>query len=135
MSFLHSLSEMIQRPKVCGSRWQRPPACRYWSSRLRLEVLEARNLLSAFAANRVSGGAFAEFMYWADLGSHDIRRANLDGSAQQTLLSGLGTPPTGIALDVTGGHMYWAGGTYPDSGDIRRAFRRETISVDVECGC
>jgi hypothetical protein len=134
-------------------------------------------LLSAFAANRVSGGAFAEFMYWADLGSHDIRRANLDGSAQrtlvtglngperialdlpvgqmywtdylggaiwranldgsgqQTLLSGLGTPPTGIALDVTGGHMYWAGGTYPDSGDIRRAFRRETISVDVECGC
>ncbi len=39
-------------------------------------------------------------MYWSDFGSGDIRRANLDGTGQQTLLTGL-PGPTAISLDLT----------------------------------
>jgi hypothetical protein len=55
----------------------------------------------------VAGGK----MYWIDAGlapgAGVIRRANLDGTGQQTLLSGQPFP-VGIALDVAGGMMYWA---------------------------
>jgi sugar lactone lactonase YvrE len=161
MSFLHSSSDTFRTLKAWGSRTEPGARRRDAYSRLRLELLEARNLLSVYAANRLTDSPSADFIYWTDVddlrranldGSgqqtvvtglngpdrialdpgvgqmywtdylgRDIRRANLDGSGQQTLLSGLGVPPTGIALDVTGGHMYWAGGTSPNSGDIRRA--------------
>jgi DNA-binding beta-propeller fold protein YncE len=66
----------------------------------------------------VAGQARSQFIYWSDaLNPGHIWRANLDGSGQQTLLSGLPLPG-GIALDVAGGQMYWAD---TDSGDIRRA--------------
>jgi len=54
-------------------------------------------------------------MYWAENVLGQIRRANLDGSGLQTLLSGL-PGPLGIDLDVTGGKMYWA-----DGSGVRRA--------------
>ena len=38
---------------------------------------------------------------------HAISRANLDGSEVDTLVTGIGSRPEGIALDVTGGKMYW----------------------------
>lgn len=50
-------------------------------------------------------------MYWADLGGPnpgelgDIRRASLNGTGQETLVSGI--RPVGIALDIAGGKMYW----------------------------
>jgi hypothetical protein len=56
-------------------------------------------------------------MYWADRGTGDIRRANLDGSGQTIVLSGL-SGPVGIALDLPGGKIYWSD---RDGGDIRRA--------------
>ena len=47
-------------------------------------------------------------MYWTDIGSSKIQRANLDGSNVEDLLT---TPmvfaPVGLALDVAGGKMYW----------------------------
>src|SRR5262249_29167099 len=49
--------------------------------------------------------------------SGDIRRANLDGSGQETLVIGL-AGPRGIALDLPGGKMYWA---ERFGGDIGRA--------------
>jgi hypothetical protein len=48
-------------------------------------------------------------IYWTD-GEHRegrIRRANLDGSNVETLLSRL-TNPRGLAIDVKGGKMYWS---------------------------
>ncbi len=59
----------------------------------------------------------ADQIYWTDIAGGDIRRANLDGSGSQTLVSGL-NQPAGIALDLAGGKMYWSdyGG-----GDIREA--------------
>jgi len=38
-------------------------------------------------------------------GSGDIRRANLDGLNQENLIRNLNFP-TGIALDVSNGHLY-----------------------------
>jgi len=56
-------------------------------------------------------------VYWTDYGTGTIRRANLDGSAVEGLIS-TAALPSGIALDVPAGKMYWA-----DVGlhEIRRA--------------
>jgi hypothetical protein len=48
----------------------------------------------------------ADFIYWADENTDDIRRANLDGTGQQVLVTGQNRP-TGLALDTTNGKMYW----------------------------
>ena len=45
-------------------------------------------------------------IYWTDVGTGKIQRANLDGSNVQDLVTGLAFPD-GIALDVAGGKMYW----------------------------
>jgi hypothetical protein len=84
---------------------------------LTLEALEARNLLSTSSAHPITNGASGDFIYWIDFSSGDIRRANLDGSGQQTLVTGL-FEPIGIALDLGAGKMYW---TDYGTNDIRRA--------------
>ena len=61
-------------------------------------------------------------MYWMDYSSVDyssstIRRANLDGSNIEDLVTGLGSPHEDLALDVAGGKIYW---TDYSSGTIRR---------------
>ncbi len=48
-----------------------------------------------------------EKMYWSDRGSNTIRRANLDGSDVQTLVSGL-SEIRGMALDLQHHMLYWA---------------------------
>src|SRR5215470_10188253 len=53
------------------------------------------------------GQARSDFMYWGDTVIGDIRRANLDGTEQTILISGL--PGPGMpALDLAGGWMYWS---------------------------
>ena len=62
-------------------------------------------------------------MYWTDWGTETIRRANLDGSQVEDLVStglyfsGLARPHS-LALDVDGGKMYWADG---NAAKIQRA--------------
>ena len=62
-------------------------------------------------------------MYWTDWGTQTIRRANLDGSQVEDLVStglyfsGLARPHS-LALDVDGGKMYWADG---NAAKIQRA--------------
>ncbi len=47
-------------------------------------------------------------MYWADRARNVIRRANLDGSAKETIVSLSGiTNPQGVQLDLANGHLYW----------------------------
>src|SRR5262245_44735087 len=68
----------------------------------------------------------AGVIYWPEKGrdgTGGIARANADGTGHQTLVTGL-NQPAGIALDVTGGRMYWADfgpGDPGQVGDIRRA--------------
>ncbi|NIW77560.1 MAG: hypothetical protein GWN08_20320, partial [Gemmatimonadetes bacterium] len=51
----------------------------------------------------VAGGK----MYWVDLGSGKIQRANLDGSNVEDLVTGL-PGPLSMALDLSAGKIYWA---------------------------
>ena len=46
-------------------------------------------------------------IYYGNFGTGQILRANLDGSSPEVVLGGLFTP-VAIALDLTGGKMYWA---------------------------
>ena len=49
-------------------------------------------------------------MYWTDVGTHKIQRANLDGSNIEDLITTGLIYPQGIALDLTGKKMYWTDG-------------------------
>ncbi len=53
------------------------------------------------------GAVGAAKMYWSDRGSNTIRRANLDGSFVETLVSGLGEA-RGMAVDWEHHWIYWA---------------------------
>ena len=47
-------------------------------------------------------------MYWAENGTRRIRRANLDGSGAQDLITTGVLGPSDIELDLAHGHLYWA---------------------------
>jgi hypothetical protein len=55
------------------------------------------------------GQVRSDFIYWSGYDDGNIWRAKLDGSGQQSLISGL-AHPNGLALDLTGGKMYYAAG-------------------------
>lgn len=78
-------------------------------------------------------------LYWtnrgsgsgASIGPGKIQRSNLDGSNVEDLITGIsGGLPTGIALDVSGGKLYWS----DDFGGIHRAdldgSTQETLPID-----
>jgi hypothetical protein len=46
-------------------------------------------------------------IYWSDRDGLKIQRCNLDGSANEILVSGLQNP-VGMALDIAGGWFYWS---------------------------
>ena len=56
-------------------------------------------------------------MYWTDVNTDKIQRANLDGTGVEDLVTGLSSP-VGIALDLPGGKMYWV----DDRTDTPRGF-------------
>ena len=45
-------------------------------------------------------------IYWTDQGTRRIRRAELDGTEVEDLVTGLGNP-VGLAMDVGEGKIYW----------------------------
>lgn len=55
-------------------------------------------------------------VYWTNLNTGDVRRANFDGSGAESIALGQ-SGPAGIALDIANGHVYWSS----FSGLIRRA--------------
>ena len=64
-------------------------------------------------------------IYWTDgaaptHGSNKIRRANLNGTEPQNVVTGLGFPYR-IALDISGGKMYWTEHRYSGHPKIMRA--------------
>lgn len=68
-----------------------------------LFLLATVQIVLAFA----SASAEAEKIYWTDMGHEKIRRANLDGSAIEELVTiGLQAPGV-IAIDGRRGKMYW----------------------------
>ncbi len=61
-------------------------------------------------------------LFWTDSDLNTIQRANLDGSGVEEVVNDLGDPVP-IAIDVTGGKMYWIDTVSGFSGTtaIRRA--------------
>ena len=49
-------------------------------------------------------------IYWTDAGTGKIQRANLDGTGIQDIVAEGLDSPEGIAIDVTGGKIYWTDG-------------------------
>ncbi len=68
------------------------------------------------AAVTPPGAGDVNKMYWTDRNER-IQRSNLDGSGVEDLVTGL-LDPFGIALDVSGGKMYWTDG---GTGKIQRS--------------
>ena len=58
-------------------------------------------------------------LYWLEAGPNAIWRANLDGSGIETVLDGLASSPYELALDPSGGKVYWT--DYTGTVAIRRA--------------
>ncbi len=71
----------------------------------------AAEIVLAVGDNRPQGIALdldERKMYWAESGSSGfIRRANLDGSDAETVVSGL-QAPHGVVVDRDAGYLYWA---------------------------
>ena len=70
----------------------------------------APDLESSVSESSVGQDATLSHIYWTDMNTHKIQRANLDGSNVETLVT-LGEDvfagPYGLALDVDGGKIYW----------------------------
>ena len=71
-------------------------------------------------------------MYWVDRMTAKIQRTNLDGSqVEDVIVSGLGHPTMGLALDLAGDKIYW---TDLGTKDIRRANLDGTRLEDLVTG-
>lgn len=56
-------------------------------------------------------------MYWtSNAAPHSIQRANLDGTGKEILVTDTSVA-LGFDIDIPGGKMYWANGTYDHDGD------------------
>lgn len=81
-------------------------------------VLQLPGLSATDVAVDVEGGK----MYWGEVNSRLLRRANLDGSGAETLvaLSGF-LKPGDLELDLQSGKVYWTEFDEGTGGSIRRA--------------
>ncbi len=69
-------------------------------------------------------------LYWAEGRTQTLRRANLDGSSEETLVTGL-VGLSGLALDLAGGKLYW-GNTI--AGKIQRLDLNTLLVEDAVTG-
>ncbi len=86
----------------------------YSQLRRLLQLAESICFVSVFSFASLQ----AQEIYWTDTGTHQVQRANLDGSNIQTILQSQILGPASIALDRKGGKIYWAD---QDLGAIKRA--------------
>ena len=78
----------------------------------------ATAVLIALCCVSIPAAHAADKMYWTDRYEEAIRRANVDGSDVEDLVTSGGQEPLALALDVANGKMYW---TDKDNKAIRRA--------------
>jgi DNA-binding beta-propeller fold protein YncE len=74
----------------------------------RIAMFVIGSLFVALGATTARADAWGK-VYWTDTGNDNIRRANLDGSNAEVLVTGVDWP-MGLALDPVGGKMYWTNG-------------------------
>ena len=94
--------------------WTDPDARRI--NRANLDGSDVEDLVTGTGAVGIALDIAAGKMYWTDNNSLKINRANLDGSEEETLVEG-GAGFRAIALDVTGGRMYYHQ-DFPGDGQV-----------------
>ena len=72
------------------------------------------------------------YMYWTDVRTFKIQRANLDGTNVQDLVVTALIRPDGIALDVAGGKMYWTAAAWAPDPPLNKIQRANLDGTDVE---
>jgi sugar lactone lactonase YvrE len=80
--------------------------------RANLDGSHAETIAPASAPTGIALRPAAGKLYWADTWTGEIRSANLDGSAAQTLIAKL-QAPGGIAVDEADGKLYWTNSQEP----------------------
>ena len=78
-------------------------------------------VLVAFGGFLSSGGvtqAAQIGIYWTDIATDKIQRADLDGSNIEDLVTSGLVSPQSLSVDIAGGRMYWADF---GSGKVQRA--------------
>ena len=77
-----------------------------------------------------------EHIYWTSYYSsyRYIKRKNFDGSGEVSLIANPGGRPRGIALDLTGGKMYWTHINGVDRANLDGS-DQETVGSDYLCVC
>ena len=71
-------------------------------------------------------------MYWTDVQTFKIQRANLDGTNVQDLVVTSLIRPDGIALDIAGGKMYWTATAWAPAPPLNKIQRANLDGTDVE---
>ena len=71
----------------------------------------------------------AQYIYWTEWGSGKIRRANLDGSNVVDIVD-TGYFPVGIAIDLSGGKLYWTDKTSNNHSDPNATNRVARANLD-----
>ena len=72
------------------------------------------------------------YMYWTDVQTFKIQRANLDGTNVQDLVATSLIRPDGIALDIAGGKMYWTATAWAPDPPLNKIQRANLDGTDVE---
>lgn len=75
-----------------------------------------------------------EYFYWTDQQLRNIRRARLDGSHQETVISQDVLDPDGVAIDWLARNMYWcdSGANRIEMLRLKTRFRKTIIFEDLE---
>lgn len=100
------------------------PGRLYWTADRTINVATregcwAQELIADLGSPRsIAVDFFADQIYWTEAGTSMIRRAKLDGSNIEDLVTTGLESPTAIALDLVAKKMYWADDV---TGKIRRA--------------
>ncbi|MEK7711139.1 MAG: DUF5050 domain-containing protein [Planctomycetota bacterium] len=82
--------------------------------------------------------AFAQKIYWTDVGTGKIQRANLDGTNVENLVNAAPEPLGDIALHEGQGKMYWAADNYYirranlDGTDIETVITDFVIAIAID---
>ncbi len=109
---MYFAAEGIYRAELDGSKVELLVASLPWPQDIALDVANS-------------------MIYWVDRASSSIRRARLDGSNSETLVTRGLRLPEGIALDVGGGKMYW---TDRDTGKVQRSELDGSRVEDIATG-
>ena len=113
-TILHTVTGGISFP--ADVRLDRSGSLFYWCDQLRMRIqrstLDGAGVVNIITNAAATGPYFMDLdpgagkIYWGDFNAGSIFRANLDGSARETLLTG-NNLTRGVCVDSAGGMLYW----------------------------